>query len=40
MTPTLERYLGANYRTTLSGTLSALLARLAALAAFPDSLGT
>ena len=40
MTPTLERYLGANYRTTLSGTLSALLALLAALAAFPDSLGT
>ena len=40
MTPTLEKLLGANYRTTLSGTASALLALLAALAAFPDSLGT
>lgn len=40
MTPTLERYLGANYRTTLSGSLSSLLALLAAVAAFPDSLGT
>jgi len=40
MTPTLEKLLGANYRTTLSGSLSAILALLAALAAFPDSLGT
>lgn len=40
MTPTLERYLGANYRTTLSGSLSAILALLAAIAAFPASLGT
>jgi hypothetical protein len=40
MTPILERCFGANYRTTLSGTASALLALLAALAAFPDSLGT
>jgi hypothetical protein len=36
----LEKFLGANYRTTLTGTLSALLALLAAVAAFPDSLGT
>ena len=40
MTPTLEKLFGANYRTTLSGTLSAVLALLAGLAAFPDSLGT
>jgi hypothetical protein len=36
----IEKTLGANYRTTLTGTLSALLALLAAVAAFPDSLGT
>jgi hypothetical protein len=40
MTPTLEKLLGANYRTTLSGTASAVLALLAGIAAFPDSLGT
>jgi hypothetical protein len=36
----LEKFLGANYRTTLTGSASALLALLAAVAAFPDSLGT
>jgi hypothetical protein len=36
----LEKLLGANYRTTLTGSASALLALLAAVAAFPDSLGT
>ena len=36
----LEKTLGINYRTTLAGSASALLALLAALAAFPDSLGS
>ena len=36
----LEKTLGINYRTTLTGSASALLALLAALAAFPDSLGS
>ena len=35
-----EKTLGINYRTTLAGSASALLALLAALAAFPDSLGS
>ena len=35
-----EKTLGINYRTTLTGSASALLALLAALAAFPDSLGS
>lgn len=36
----LEKTLGINYRTTLAGSASALLALLAAVAAFPDSLGS
>jgi hypothetical protein len=36
----LEKLLGANYRTTLTGSASALLALLAGVAAFPDSLGS
>lgn len=36
----LEKTLGINYRTTLTGSASALLALLAAVAAFPDSLGS